>query len=89
MKPKKTLHEAILVVLKEADNEWMELEAIANAVNERQLYVQKNGQPVTADQVRARTLTQSYRQQFDVDETKIRLREKTRTDRQEKPLDRA
>jgi len=89
MKPKKTLHEAILVVLKDADNEWMELEAIANAVNERQLYVQKNGQPVTADQVRARTLTQSYRQQFDVDETKIRLREKTRTDRQEKPLDRA
>ena len=89
MKPKKTLHEAILVVLKEADNEWMELEAIANAVNERQLYVQKNGQPVTADQVRLRTMTQSYIHEFDVDETKIRLREKTRTDRQEKPLDRA
>jgi hypothetical protein len=81
MKPKKTLNEAIVVVLNEANNEWMELEAIANAVNERKVYVQKNGQPVTAEQVRARTLTQAYKQQFEQDETKIRLRDEKRNDR--------
>ena len=79
MKPKKTLHEAIVVVLKEGNNEWMEIEAIASAVNERKLYVTKNGQPVTAEHVRARTLTQAYKQQFEQDETKIRLREETRS----------
>jgi hypothetical protein len=87
MKAKKTLHEAIVVVLKDSENEWMELEAIASAVNERKLYVQKNEQPVTADQVRARTLTQAYRQQFEQDETKIRLREDKRNDRQGKIRD--
>ena len=81
MKPKKTLNEAIVVVLKDANNEWTEIEAIANAVNERKLYISKNGQPVTADQVRARTLTQAYKQQFEQDETKIRLRDEKRNDR--------
>ena len=81
MKPKKTLHEAILVVLKDANNEWTEIEAIANAVNERKLYVHKNAQPVTADQIKARTLTQSYKQQFEPDGTKIRLRDEKRNDR--------
>jgi nucleosome binding factor SPN SPT16 subunit len=81
MKPKKTLHDAILVVLKDANNEWTELEAIANAVNEKKLYVQKNGQPVTVDQVKARTLTQAYKQQFEQDENKIRLRDEKRNDR--------
>jgi len=88
MKPKKTLHEAIVVVLKDGNNEWMEIEAIANAVNERKLYVQKNGQPVPADQVRLRTMTQSYRHLFELDGTKVRLREPRRTDRRENPLDR-
>ena len=86
MKPKKTLNEAIVVVLKEANNEWMELEAIANAVNEKKLYVQKNGQPVTVDQVKARTLTQSYKQQFEPDGTKIRLREEKRIDKRDSKL---
>ena len=81
MKPKKTLHEAIVVVLKDANNEWMELEAIANAVNERKLYVPKNGQPVTVDQVKARTLTQAYKRQFEPDGTKIRLRDEKHNDR--------
>ena len=81
MKPKKTLNEAIVVVLKDANNEWTELEAIANAVNEKKLYVQKNGQPVSVDQVKARTLTQAYKAQFEQDETKIRLRDEKRNDR--------
>jgi hypothetical protein len=81
MKPKKTLHEAILVVLKEGNNEWTEIEAIANAVNERKLYIQKSGQPVTVELVKARTLTQAYKQQFEQDETKIRLRDEKRNDR--------
>jgi hypothetical protein len=87
MKPKKTLHEAILVVLKEGTNEWTELEAIANAVNERKLYVHNNGQPVTADQVRLRTVTQAYRQMFDIDGTKVRLKEQTRKDRNKNRLE--
>jgi hypothetical protein len=87
MKPKKTLHEAILVVLKDGNNDWMEIEAVANAVNERKLYVQKNEQPVTAELVRARTLTQAYKHQFEQDETKIRLREDKRNDRRGKLKD--
>ncbi len=87
MKPKKTLHEAILGVLKDGNNEWMEIEAIANAVNEGKLYVQKNGQPVTAELVRARTLTQAYKHQFEQDETKIRLRDEKRNDRRGKLKD--
>ena len=37
MKPKKTLHDAIVVVLKDGNNEWTEIEAIANTVYERKL----------------------------------------------------
>ncbi|MEO8606674.1 MAG: hypothetical protein ABI690_02235 [Chloroflexota bacterium] len=86
MKPKKTLHDAIVTVLKDGNNEWMELEAIANAVNEKKLYVQKNGQPVTLEQVKARTLTQSYKQQFEPDGTKLRLREEKRLDKRDSKL---
>jgi hypothetical protein len=89
MKPKKTLHEAIVAVLKDGSNEWTEIEAIANAVNERKLYVQKNEQPVTAELVRARTLTQAYKHEFEQDETKIRLREDKRNDRRGKLVDRS
>lgn len=81
MKPKKTLHEAILVVLKDNNNEWMEIETIANAVNEKKLYIQKSEQPITADDVRLRTMTQSYKHLFERDETKIRLNEKPRNQR--------
>lgn len=86
MKPKKTLHDAIVAVLKDGNNEWMEIEAIATAVNERKLYLPKNGQPVTVDQVKARTLTQAYKQQFEQDETKIRLREETRNTQRDNNL---
>lgn len=86
MKPKKTLHEAILVVLNDNQNEWIEIEAIAGAVNERKLYIPKNSQPVTADHIRARTMTQSYKHLFEVDETKIRLREQLKSDRSKNRL---
>ena len=69
------LHEAIKQVLKERGNVPMTIEDIAQAINQRRLYVRKNGLSIDARQVAWRAagdVSKGNPPQFDV---LIRLRE--------------
>jgi hypothetical protein len=67
-----TLHEAIAQVLRERSNEWTSVRDLAKAVNERGLYRKKDGSPVEANQVHART--KNYNDLFEKDGPRVRLR---------------
>lgn len=68
-----TLHEAIAVVLRDEENQWMHVRDIANEVNARRLYQKKDGSLVEPNQIHART--KNYLQQFEKDGPRVRLRE--------------
>ena len=67
-----TLHEAIGMVLREQDNHWMTVRELADVVNTRLLYRKKDGSPVEANQIHART--KNYEQLFEKDGPNVRLR---------------
>jgi hypothetical protein len=68
-----TLHEALALVLGEHDNEWMTARELADEVNERRLYSKRDGTPVQANQVHART--KNYSTLFEKDGGRVRLRQ--------------
>jgi hypothetical protein len=67
-----TLHEAIAEVLHERGNAWMTARELADEVNARSLYRKRDGSPVEANQVHART--KNYADLFEKDRSRIRLR---------------
>jgi multidrug resistance efflux pump len=67
-----TLHDALAQVLRERGNEWMTVRELANEVNTRGLYRKRDGSPVEANQVHART--KNYTDLFEKDGSSIRLR---------------
>ena len=60
-----TLHEAIAQVLREHNNEWTTVRDLAVEINDRGLYHKKDGSPVEANQVHART--KNYADLFEKD----------------------
>jgi ABC-type transporter Mla subunit MlaD len=67
-----TLHDALAQVLREHDNEWMTVRELASEVNSRRLYRKRDGSPVEANQVHART--KNYTNLFEKNGARIRLR---------------
>lgn len=68
-----TLHQALVQILRENGNNWMTVQALTQAVNERRLYAKRDGSPVEVNQVHART--NNYKSVFEKDGPNIRLRE--------------
>jgi len=73
--PVMTLHEALVLILRENNNEPMTVRQLATAVNERGLYRKRDGSAVEVNQVHART--SNYGSLFEKDGAKIRLREES------------
>ena len=69
---RRTLHEAIALVLRENDNRWMTVRELADEVNRRGLYEKRDGSPVEANQIHART--KNYGSLFEKDGPRVRLR---------------
>jgi hypothetical protein len=67
-----TLHEALALILRENTNDWMTVRELTDQVNARSLYQRRNGSPVEANQVHART--KNYPQVFDKRGSRVRLR---------------
>ena len=70
-----TLHDAIALVLRENDNNWMTVRELADAVNARGLYRRRDGSRVEANQVHART--NNYGAIFEKEGGNVRLREES------------
>jgi hypothetical protein len=70
-----TLHKALAHVLREHNNDPMTARELADAVNQQGLYHKKDGSPVEANQVHART--NNYRDVFEKDGPNIRLKEES------------
>jgi hypothetical protein len=70
-----TLHDALVQVLSESPDEWMTVHELTQAVNERGLYHKRDGSPVEANQVHART--NNYRAIFEKDGASVRLRKES------------
>ena len=60
------------MVLREQDNRWMTVRELADVVTTRLLYRKKDGSPVEANQIHART--KNYEQLFEKDGPNVRLR---------------
>lgn len=67
-----TLHEAMTVVLREGEDEWMTTRDLADEVNRRNLYRKKDGSPVESNQIHARA--KNYAHLFEKDRQLVRLR---------------
>jgi HB1, ASXL, restriction endonuclease HTH domain len=67
-----TLHDALARVLREHGNEWMTARELTDEVNARGLYARRDGSPVEANEVHART--KSYAELFEKEGSLIRLR---------------
>lgn len=65
------LHEAMELVLRENDNEWMTVREVADAINERGLYEKRDGSLVDPSQIHARA--NKYRAMFEKDGRRLRL----------------
>lgn len=70
-----TLHEALVLILRENDNEPMTVRQLTDTVNDRGLYRKRDGSPVEVNQVHART--SNYDGLFEKDGAVIRLREES------------
>jgi hypothetical protein len=68
-----TLHKALAQVLRERGNAWMTARELADEVNTRALYRRRDGSPVEANQVHART--KNYTDLFEKESSQIRLRD--------------
>lgn len=71
-KERLTLHEALALILRESGNGWVTVRELTDQVNARNLYQRRNGAPVEANQVHART--KNYPQMFDKRGSRVRLR---------------
>jgi hypothetical protein len=72
---RRTLHEALELILSDNGNKWMSVSELARAVNERGLYAKRDGSPVEVNQIHART--HNYDKKFEKDPTdrsRVRLR---------------
>jgi len=67
-----TLHDALVLVLREKGDTPMTARALADAVNERGLYRKRDGSPVEINQIHARA--NNYEELFEKDGSLIRLR---------------
>jgi hypothetical protein len=74
--PEMTLHKAIAHVLRANENHWMTARELADAVTAQGLYRKRDGSPLEANQVHART--NNYADLFEKEGANIRLREKSR-----------
>lgn len=73
---KMTLHDAIILVLQENNNRWMDIAEIAAEINRRNLYQRKkDNEPLPGYQVHLRTMTAQYNHLFEKDGTLVRLKE--------------
>jgi hypothetical protein len=70
-----TLHDALVLILRERNNEPMTARELANAVNDRGLYRKRDGSPVEVNQVHARA--SNYEVLFEKDGALIQLREES------------
>lgn len=66
-----TLHEAMELVLRDNENEWMTVRELADAINERGLYEKRDGSVVDPSQIHARA--NKYQQLFEKDGRRLRL----------------
>lgn len=69
---RRTLHEAIALVLEEQDNQWVHTRDIAEEVNRRRLYQKRDRSPVETNQIHARS--KNYPHLFEKDGPLVRLR---------------
>ena len=67
-----TLHDALAQLLREHGNDWMTARELADEVNARSMYRKRDGSPVEANQVHART--KNYTDLFEKDGSRVRLR---------------
>ena len=67
-----TLHEALVQILCENDDEWMTVHELTREVNSRGLYAKRDGSAVEVNQIHART--NNYRDLFEKDGPNVRLR---------------
>ena len=72
---RRTLHEAIALVLHENGNRWTTVRELADQVNRRRLYQKRDGSPVEANQIHARA--KNYGALFEKDGPRVRLRADT------------
>lgn len=68
-----TLHEALALVLRENGNGWMTVRELTDQVNTRSLYRRRDGSPIEANQVHART--KNYSSLFEKHRARVRLRD--------------
>ncbi len=68
---RRTLHEAIALVLSENGNRWMTVRELSDEVNRRRLYTKQDGSLVEVNQIHART--KNYASLFEKDGPHIRL----------------
>jgi hypothetical protein len=68
-----TLHEAVALVLRENGNDWTTVRELTGQVNARHLYRRRDGLPVEANQVHART--KKYAEIFEKHGSRVRLLE--------------
>ena len=66
-----TLHDAMELLLRENENEWMTVRELADAINERGLYEKRDGSPVDPSQIHARA--NKYATLFEKDGRRLRL----------------
>jgi HB1, ASXL, restriction endonuclease HTH domain len=71
--PRMTLHVALERILRENGNRWMTVRELADAVNETGFYKKRDGSPVEANQIHART--KNYSALFEKDRGRVRLHE--------------
>jgi hypothetical protein len=70
-----TLHDALVLILRENNNEPMTARDLADAVNDRGLYRKRDGSPVEVNQVHARA--SNYEALFEKEGALIQLREES------------
>jgi hypothetical protein len=69
---RRTLHEAIVQVLREHDNRWMTVRELADEINRRALYEKRDRSPVEPNQIHARA--KNYSALFEKEGPRVRLR---------------
>lgn len=69
-----TLHDEIVEILNERNEEWLTTKDIAELVNARGRYKKRDGSAVTAYQIARRTW--NYSHLFDIDGSRVRLKER-------------
>jgi hypothetical protein len=72
--PRRTLHEAMELVLMESPNQTMSVQDLAQQINERRLYEKRDRSPVEPNQIHARASSPTYQDRFEKHDGVVRLR---------------